>query len=212
MSRRMAAVRSFQALGIALALMPLLVLGGAVVAQVTTQPPSTIQPTVITGLSQVPTYSGAVVSLANTGGSDIYCVTGSDTKLVKITGFSVSPHADGSGIVAVTVVLRSTLNTGGGLASVPIVKMDQLNPAPTAVVNSFTSAPTYGTAIGTIRSIIISMEGTGATGRAGIAPTEFPFTWGQPIVLRGSTQEACIHSESIGAGGHWEINHDHTEE
>lgn len=197
---------------IALALVPLLVLGGAVVAQVTTQPPSTIQPTIVSGLSQVPTYSGAVVSLANTGASDIYCVTGSDTKLVKVTGFSISPHADNAGIVAVTVVIRSTLNTGGGLASVPIVKMDQLNPAPTAVANSFTSAPTYGTEIGTIRSVIIRLEGTGATGRAGIEPTQFPWTWGQPITLRGSTQAACIHSESIGIGGHWEISHDHTEE
>lgn len=190
------------------------VLGFRFVAQsdVVTQQPSTIQPSLVTGLTQVPTYSASITNHGNVAASDIYCVTGSDTKLVKVTGFCVSAEANSAIIADLTIVLRSTLNTGGGLASVPVVKMDQLNPTPTAVVQSFTSAPTAGTAIGTVRSIKMLLEGSGSSGRSCQGTLFFPRNWGQPITLRGSTQAACVNSSALGAGGNWSITHEHTEE
>lgn len=188
----------------------LLVSAAIVVAQ--TSAPSTIQPSVITGSSQIPTYAGTVTALSNVAASDIYCVTGSDTKVVKVTGFCINAGADNASIINVTVVLRSALNSGGGMAEVPIVKFDQLNPAPTAKAYSFTSAPTAGAAIGTVRSYKYILEGTNQAGRTCQGATVFPRNYGQPIVLRGSTQQACINSSALGAGGNWNIVHDHTEE
>lgn len=183
-----------------------------VIADVVIQLPSTIQPNLMTGLTQIPTYSAAVTDLANVADSDIYCVTGSDTKLVKVTGFCVSVEATSAIIADLTIVLRSEANSGGGLASVPVVKMDQLNPDATATVQSFTSAPTLGAAVGVVRSIKMHLDGTGSAGRSCQGTLYFPRNWGQPITLRGSSQSVCVHSSAVGAGGNWNVTHEHTEE
>lgn len=196
----------------ALAVIFTLGLSATALAQNNTSLPSTIQPSVVTGSSQIPTYTTTVTAFANTAASDILCLTGSDSKIVKVTGLCISAEADSAGIIDATVILRSALNTGGGITAVPIVKFDQLNPTPTAKAYSFTSAPTYGTAIGTIRTYKYLLEGTNQAGRTCAGTTNFPRNWGQPIVLRGATQQVCIHSTALGSGGNWSLAIDHTEE
>ena len=132
--------------------------------------------------------------------------------MVKVTGICVAAEANSAVIADITLVLRSTLNSGGGLASVPIIRMDKLNPAATATVQSFTSAPTLGTAIGTTRSNKFPLTGSGSAGRSCDGMWLFPRAYGQAITLRGATQSACVHSTALGAGGEWNISHEHTEE
>lgn len=185
---------------------------GFALAQVTTLPPSTIQPNITTGFSQIPTYAASVTSLVNVSDSDIICVTGSDTKLIRVHGFCASARSDADTVVNISVVLRSSLNTGGGLASVPIVKMDPLNDTATAVVQSFTSAPTYGTALGSIRSKKIGLSAKGSQTSVCEGAFTFPMNWGQPIVLRSATDAACFHASAAGAGGSWSATVEFTEE
>jgi len=79
-----------------------------------TSPPSTIQPAVVTGSTQIPTYSAAVVSLSNPAASDLYCVGGSATKTVKIKGIRVSAVASAAIVGDVSIILRMAANSGGG--------------------------------------------------------------------------------------------------
>lgn len=173
---------------------------------------SPTRPMPVTGNNAVPTYSAAVVSLSNTSAGDLYCVTGSSSKIVRIKGIRVSAVATAAAVVDITITLRSSLSTGGGLASVPVVRMDQNNPAPTAVVNSFTTAPSAGSSIGVIRSrkIAASTQGNAALISEGLF--QFSVYRDQPIVLRGAAQAACVTTTAIGSGGSWDIDHEHTEE
>lgn len=174
--------------------------------------PSTTQPTVVTGSTQVPTYSAAVIALSNTAASDLYCVGGSATKVVKIKGIRISGVATAAIVGDVSIVLRSAANSGGGAAPLALVAMDQLNPAATATVTTFTSAPTLGTAIGPIRSrkIAVSTQGNSAVISEGLF--QFSVYWDQPVTLRGTREFACVHVSAFGAGASWDIDHEHTEE
>ena len=154
------------------------------------------------------TYGAAVIDLANTEASDIYCITGSATKTIKVHKINVSAIATTPIIQDVYIVLRSTLDTGGGLSSVSVIKMDQNNNAATAVVNSFTSAPTAGTSIGTVRSRKLAVGDQGQTRASDLAQ----FVFDNPIVLRGAAQAACVHVESFGSGSSFDVDHQHTEE
>lgn len=176
-------------------------------------PVTTSNPLPISGVSSIATYSAAVISLANTGAGDIYCINASATKTVKIKGIRVSAIATASIVGDISITLRSTLDTNGGLASVAVVAMDQTNPIGTATVNSFTSTPTTGTSIGVIRSrkIAVSTAGNAATTSEGLF--QFSVYYDQPIVLqKGSTQQACVTTSAFGAGATWDIDHEHTEE
>jgi len=166
----------------------------------------------ITGNNTVPSYSSAIVNQAFTVAGDIYCIIGSATKTVKIKGIRVSATATAAIVGDVSIILRSTLDTGGGLASVPVVKMDQNNPAPSATVNSFTSAPTPGTSLGTVRArkLAGSTQGNSASMSEGLF--QFSVYWDQPIVLRGTTQAACVNVSAFGGGAVFDIDHEHTEE
>lgn len=175
-------------------------------------PISSTSPMFVIGNSAVPTYSSAVVNQAYTVAGDIYCIIGSDTKTVEVKGIRVTGVATAAIVGDVSIILRGSLDTGGGLASVPVVKMDQNNPAGTATVNSFTSAPTPGTAIGTVRSrkLAFGTQGNSATTSEGLF--QFSVYWDQAIVLHGSTQAACVNVSAFGAGASFDIDHEHTEE
>lgn len=170
-----------------------------------------INPLVVTGNSNIPTYSAAA-TFNNSAAGDLYCVAGSATKVVKIKGVRVSAVATSAIVVDVSLILRSSASTGGGAASVALVAMDQLNAAATGSVTRFTSAPTPGTAIGAIRSrkIAASTQGNSATTSEGLF--QFSVYWDQPVTLRGTSQFLCVNTTAVGGGGSWDIDHEQTEE
>ena len=169
-------------------------------------------PMPFTGITNVPTYSGAVVALANTAAGDVYCITGSVTKTVKVKGIRLTATATSAITGDASIILRSSLDTGGGLASVTAVPMDSNNAAATAVVNSFTSAPTPGTAIGTIRTKKVAASTPANSGSTSEELFQFSVYYDQTIVLRGATQAACVNVSAFGTGASFDIDHEHTEE
>ena len=169
-------------------------------------------PLPVTGNSNIPTYGAGSTNIANTGAGDVYCIGGSTTKIVRIKGIRVSATASTAAVVSASVVLRSSADSGGTSSALTVVKSDQNNPDATATVTAYSVSPTPGTAIGTIRvrKIAVGTQGNSAT----ISESLFQFTpyWDQPIVLRGTSQFACVNVSAAGTGASWAIDHEHTEQ
>lgn len=181
-------------------------------AQILGSPVSEFNPIYIAPFSGQQTYSSAVLNQAYTVSGDIYCIIGSATKIVKIKGIRISAVATAGIVGDVSLIIRSSLNTGGGLASVPIIAHDSNNSIATASVNSFTSAPTTGTPVGVIRTkkLAVGTSGNSAITTEGLF--QFSVYWDQPIVIRNSNRALCVNVSAFGAGAFFNIDHEHTEE
>lgn len=116
---------------------------------------------------------------------DVFTITGSATRTVRVTGMGLCSIQTTAGINAWQVVKRSAANTGGTSAAVTRVPVDDSYPAATATVLSYTANPTAGTLIGPVW-----------TGRmlspapASVVPLfsrELDFIRQTPIVLSGVT-------------------------
>lgn len=96
------------------------------------------------------TYSAAVVGLASAlTATDIFTITGSATKTIRVSRIVVNGVQTTAAQVNVLIIKRSTANTAGTSAAATAVSYDSANAAATATVLSYTANPTTGTAVGT---------------------------------------------------------------
>lgn len=169
-------------------------------------------PQVITGNTNINTYSAAIHNFGNSSAGDIFCIAGSATKIVKVKGVRVSAIASQAVNSSISIIRRSTLNSGGTPSSVTIVPNDTNNPASTATVTAYATAPTPGTQVGIVRSQKLSIA-TATTTAFAANPALFQFSvyWDQPLILRGVNQNICVDVDAT-AGGTWEVDEEHTEE
>jgi hypothetical protein len=150
------------------------------------------------GISTVATYSASATNFVPAASAtDVFTITGSATKTIKIIDFGFSSTTTaGSGIaLGISFIKRSTANTGGTSVVATNVPYDSNNAAATAVVRHYTANPTLGTSVGTVRTrrIIVPAAGSNGSGTAGGSEEEFGSRPGQPIILRGVTQQFCIN-------------------
>jgi len=168
-------------------------------------------PGIVSGNTNIATYSTAVIGLSNSSAGDVFCINGSATKVVKVKGIRVNATGGTAAVADVSVVLRSSLDTGGGLASVTMVKNDPLNAPATATVNSFTSNPTPGTLVGAVRSMKMAVGTQGNTATSSEGLFQFTVYWDQPMTLRAATSQLCVATTAISTGS-WDIDAEMTEE
>ena len=169
------------------------------------------------------TYAAAVTNyVPYNNATDILCISGSATKTIRIYRIHISATANPANTVNtnydIYLVKRSTLNTGDTPTAVTAVPFDSANPAATASVTKYSSAPTLGTTVGTVRqdSLFVS---TGA--KAGDNPVQ-PGNYVdmefdshpnlQPITLRGVNECVCINFGGITIAANMEIDIVWTEE
>ena len=140
------------------------------------------------------TYSAAAVNFILAAAStDVFMISGSATKTIKITLVAITmTTTSGSPLkVSPQLIKRSTLNTGASVA-VTNVPHDSLSAAATASVKNYVVNPTLlGTAIGTLRVENISVNMQGVLG--GAAMWKFTEIGEQPIVLRGVNENLVIN-------------------
>jgi hypothetical protein len=155
-------------------------------------------------------YSCSVTAAAGVVG-DTLVITGSATKTVRVTRISFSGTATAAEDVDVTVIKRSTADTGGTGTAQTIAPHDSANAAATAVVTLYTAAPTPGTSVGTVRAakLFASVTGTPAV-YTPIPPWDFGFGPKQGIVLRGVAQQVAINLSA--AAGSFDADIEWTEE
>jgi hypothetical protein len=168
-------------------------------------------PGIVSGNTNVPSYSAAVTSFGNSSAGDVYCINGSATKTVKVKGIRVSVIASAGVVNVISLIKRSTADSGGTPSAVTVVPNDSANPAATATVTAYATAPTAGTTVGTVRSQDISVATTSGSIPSLYALFQFSVYWDQPMVLHGVVEGICVNVPST-AGGSWSIDSEHTED
>ncbi len=159
-------------------------------------------PMAVTTNNVLSTYAGSK-NFANSSAGDAYCLYGSSTKTVLVKRVRVSAVASAIAVSNIELVLRSTLNTGGGLTSITATPMDAANPTSTASPMYFTSAPTQGTLVGVVRDRYLTISQT-ATNVVSVSEGLFVFDRDQMVTLRGPSQGLCVIVPAT-AGGNWSI-------
>ena len=96
------------------------------------------------------TYSAAVVGLASAlTATDIFTITGSATKTVRVSRIMVNGVQTTAAQVNMLLIKRSTANSAGTSTAPTRVAYDSTSAAATATVLAYTANPTLGTALGT---------------------------------------------------------------
>jgi len=146
-----------------------------------------------------------MVNLANTAAGDLFCLTGSASQVVRVQRVSISGQTNNATTVDMSLVLRSSLNTGGTPTTVPVIPSDGLDPPATASVTAYGTAPVAGTTVGTIRAQNYQMSAANQGGTT-IAVVWLPTPRTQELaVLRGATNTLCIATSGL-TGGSWDIS------
>lgn len=147
------------------------------------------------------TYSASAGPFAAAASAtDVFTITGSASKTIRITRISFSGTQTTAAMRDVLIIKRSTANTGGTSATPIIAPHDSQFPAATAVVRNYTANPaSLGTSVGTIRSQKVYI------GTATQLSREFCVDWGprnsQAPVLRGTTQVLAVNLNGVTSTG-----------
>lgn len=144
---------------------------------------------------QAATYSAALnFTPAVTAAKDIFTITGSATKLIRVTRISCSGTSTAAASIPVLVNKYTGATTGGTATTGTAVAADSSDIASaTAVVKAYTVAPTSGTGGGAVRAGTLQTSvpaGNAAVTLAYDFSTRIPERLG--IILRGTAQELAI--------------------
>lgn len=133
------------------------------------------------------TYSATVTGLvAVATPTDIFTITGSGTKTVRILRVSWSVTASLGTVFDLVLLKRSTANSAGTSTTRTSVPHDSINAAATATVRAYTANPTLGILAGNIDSVkTIATTASPTNPSKSLVIREFN-GMGQPIVLRGT--------------------------
>lgn len=144
-------------------------------------------------------YSAAISAFTPAAAAtDIFIIKGSATKTINITLISISGTTTaGSGFaVNMSLIKRSTANTGGTATTLSSLPHDSNNAAATAVVNYYTANPSaLGTTTGTFRAIRQTIATSGTVNN--FTTWEFGNRPSQAIVLRGVNEYLAINFGAI---------------
>mgnify|MGYP001617855685 CR=1 FL=1 len=161
------------------------------------------------------TYSASITALASAAScTDLFTITGSATKTVRITRLEISGQATTAAAAQVILLVRSTANLTGTSTTPTVVPHDSASAVGTAVVRAYTVNPgTLGTLVGNIKSVYTFLAAP-ATATVDSEPLFFDFGVrpSQAIVLRGTTQVFAVNlNAATVTGGAWDINLEWTE-
>lgn len=145
-------------------------------------------------------FSGVAAFAINAGVSaDLAWIRGSATKTIKVYKVVCSGSGSTAQQATLSIIKRSTANTGGTAVTVTAAPFDSLHAAATAVVQRYTADPTEGTAVGTIAAQrkLFPLAGSGSVARESV---EFDLSGDiAPVVLRGVNESLALNL-SAGSG------------
>lgn len=145
------------------------------------------------------TYRASIAALvAVTGCTDLFTLTGSSTKTIRITRVEFSGTVATAALyLDVICLLRSTANSSGTSTSPTVVPLDSNSAAGSAVARAYTANPTTGTLVGAITTdkILLPLAGTPTLTQRLVI--EFGNRPAQAVVLRGTTQVFAINLNAV---------------
>jgi hypothetical protein len=171
--------------------------------------------TVNVASSAIPsTYSAAVNGLALAAtATDIFAITGSATKTIRIIKLAITGIQTTAGQVAVLLLKRSTANRGGTFTAPTMVSYDTLNATATAGVSAYTANPTtVGTLVGAVYAARLFIPGAATASDAQGISLAFGDVAEQNMTLRGAAQSLALSLNGVTVvGGSANISIDWTE-
>lgn len=142
-----------------------------------------------------PTYSASTIKVVPdaAGPKDMFTLTGSATKVVRLVRIWVTGVQTTASALDIKLIKRSTANSGGTSEVVSAVPHDSLSPAATAVMRAYTvNATNQGTQVGSLGSRKIMIPAAGDK-----TPTPTPayeaIVPSQAIVLRGTSEVVAVN-------------------
>lgn len=158
------------------------------------------------------TYSASIVGLVPALlATDIFSITGSSTKVVRISHLEISATQTTAGNINMVLLKRSSANSGGTATNPTKVAHDSANPAATATLNAYTANPTTGSLVGNLRANKLFVSTVTTMGQE--IPIDFGIRPGQSIVLRGSAEVLAVNLNGVTVtGGSFDIDIEWTEE
>jgi hypothetical protein len=145
------------------------------------------------------TYSATIVGLSTANNAtDIFTLTGSASKTIKVKNIAISGTRTSATATDILLVKRSTANTGGTSTTPAPVPLDSSSTAATAVVRAYTTNPTLGTAVGTVKAVKLFMPTTSGS------PVLLDWRSGdfaQPVTLRGTAEVLSVNLNATTVGG-----------
>lgn len=135
-------------------------------------------------------YSAASSFTMGLLSTDIFTLTGSATKTIRVTRIQISATQSTASAANIFLVKRSTANTGGTATTLTAVPLDSTNVAATAVARSYTANPTTGTLVGNLR--VNKLFVSAASGSPGTLDWKFG-EGTQAIYLRGATEVLSVN-------------------
>jgi hypothetical protein len=157
--------------------------------------------------------SGAISPALNA--TDIWTISGSPTKTIKVLKIEVSGTQTTAGQVLVLLVIHRSPNSGGtSVALTPFAfGQDSNNPLPTATVLRYTANPTLGTPNANYRSSQVFVPAPASVSAPSIRTWDFGNRPGQAITLRTPNDVLAVNlNATTVTGGNFWINAEWTEE
>lgn len=147
------------------------------------------------------TYRASITGLAPVASAtDLFTIYGSATNVVRVKWVKCSGISTANANYLVSLVKRSTADSGGSSTAPTLVPMDSSDSAATAVVAAYTGNPTTGSAVGTIDtgSLITNTLAT-----TSIEPSPLVFNSGadneEEFTLRSATEGLAINGRGASA-------------
>lgn len=131
-----------------------------------------------------------------TGAGDLFCITGSASRLIKVKQITISGIKTTAQTALFNLVKRSAADTGGTSAAATAVPLDtsQAVAPATATVLSYTAVPAPGTAVGNVGSRYLGFF-AGSVGTVNSASwTWRPADLFSDVRLRGAAQQLCLNA------------------
>lgn len=152
----------------------------------------------------VATYGATGIGIVPaSAATDVACITGSATKVVRIQYIRVSGSSGTLVNVPVTITKHAAANTGGTPATstaLPVpYTLDTQNVAVTATTTAYTANPTItDAAAGILDHDIAAFVTTGTASTNGAIIFDYtPRNFNQAPVLRGIAQQVCVNFNAI---------------
>ena len=158
------------------------------------------------------TYSTSATVVPTTAATDIFTITGSATKTIRVLKVKVSGVATTAQTISVFLLKRSTANSAGTSTAPQLVPHDSNSAAPTATVLGYTANPTTGTLVGNLRQDRFTFNLSTNTAQPPLV-LDFGDRPGQAVVLRGVAQVLAFNLGGVSlAGGSVSLSIEWTEE
>jgi len=148
------------------------------------------------------TYSATASNFVSAAtATDVFNIVGSGSKTIRIHKVRVTGSTTSGSAIKLNVmgIKRSAANTGGTRVVATNVAHDSNNAAATANIGHYTANPSgLGAAVGTMRASHVGITQSGLSGGA----VEWDFAAaGQPVILRGTSEQFCVNFNSTTVSG-----------